>query len=637
MHKISPDQLPMEPHYGGGYIAKAFLDAGVEVMFGIPGITDNLLGDFMDGGGKAFTVRHEQTAAYAADGYARSLRRPGVVFTSLVNGAMNTVPGMFHARGANSPVVLLASASPMSEDGLPSGQGNFSPALITRVMEHATKFSIRIPDVRMASYWVREALHRAMDGTPGPVALELPMNVNGWRGSDPQRHYVKDRGRIARLPYTAGDASTVRELVDRLIEAERPVIINGDGVFWSDAANELIELAELLEIPTCGRRMGRGALPESHRLSFTPALRRGFLEDADMVVLLGHQVTSLDGYFDKPAWNHSHTWAQVQERPEDVWYGIPTDLAVIGSVKLVLRQMIDCAKEALRDRPVDRTKWTEALKRAVERRRASIRREVDGDRGKAKIHANVLCQEIAEFMDNSSTLILDSFVGSTHMTDKFEAKYAGQVLDAGLYMSLGHSIGMAIGAQIAGPGRQVLSLIGDGGFGISGMDVETMVRYGLPAVVVLLNNASWGGRGWAHDLYYPKRKGTGDLGHIRYNKMFEPVGCHVERVEEETDIKPALDRAFASGKPALIDVACDTDRLTSVRVSANLLDVWVRDGLGELPPEALAEIRCMPRSAFERIAQTEWGNGAVGATATVDELIEYFKPEFVGKEKASTR
>jgi acetolactate synthase-1/2/3 large subunit len=629
---MSANDVQREPQYGGGYIAKAFLDAGADVMFGIPGITDNLVGDFMHGGGRAFTVRHEQTAAFAADGYARTVRKPGVVFTSLANGAMNTVPGMFHARGANSPVVLLASAPPMSGDGLPSGQGNFSPALITRVMEHATKFAIRIPDVRVASFWVREAIHRAMEGTPGPVALELPMNVNGWKGSELQRHYVTEHDRLPRLPLAAGDASAVRDLVVRLIEAKRPVIINGDRVFWADAASELIELAELLQIPTCGRRMGRGALSESHRLSFTPALRRGFLEDADLVVLLGHQVTSLDGYFDKPAWNHSRTWAQVQERAEDVWYGVPTDLAVIGSVKLVLRQMLDCAREALRERSVDHKPWTDALEVAAQRRRASVRREVDRDRGKPKIHPNVLCQEIAEYLDDSSTLILDSFVGSTHMTDKFEAKYAGHVLDAGLYMSLGHSIGMAIGAQVARPGRQVLSLIGDGGFGISGMDMETMVRYGLPSVVVLLNNASWGGRAWAHDLYYPKRKGTGDLSEIRYDKMFEHVGCHVEHVDDEKQIKSALERAFASGKPALIDVASDTDRLTSVRVGANLMDVWVRDGVNELPPEALAEIRSMPRAAFEGIAQSEPGSGAGGLKPTLDEIIDYFKPDFATRK-----
>jgi len=617
-----------EPGYGGGYVAQAFLDAGVEVMFGIPGITDNLLGDFMGGGGRAVVVRHEQTAAYAADGYARTARRPGVVFTSLVNGAMNTVPGMFHARGVSSPVVLLATSTPLSADGLPSGQGNFSPALITRVMEHAAKFAIRIPDVRMASFWVREALHRAMDGTPGPVAVELPLNVNQWKGSEPQRHYVREPDRVVRVPPTAADPTAVRDLVERLIGAERPVIVNGDGVFWADAAAELNELVELLDVPTCGRRMGRGAVPESHRLSFTPALRRGFLEHADLVVVLGHRVSSLDGYFDEPGWNHRCAWAQVQERPEDLWYGIPTDLAVIGSLKPVLRQMITCAKEALRERAVDHAAWTDALARTAAQRRASNRRSVERDRGKAKIHPNVLCQEIADCLDGSSTLILDSFVGSTNMTDKFEAKYAGNVLDSGLYMSLGHSIGMAIGAQIARPGRQVLSLIGDGGFGISGMDMETMVRYGLPSVVVLLNNASWGGRGWAHDLYYPKRKGTGDLGDIRYDRMFEPVGCHVQRVEDERDIRPALDRAFASGRPALIDVVCDTDRLVSVRVGANVRDVWVRDGLGELPPEALAEIRSMPPSVFAGIAGAEAGSGDGGVKPTFEDLVEYFQPDF---------
>jgi acetolactate synthase-1/2/3 large subunit len=341
-------------------------------------------------------------------------------------------------------------------------------------------------------------------------------------------------------------------------------------------------------------------------MAFTAAYRKGFLDQADVICLIGQSVTSLDEWFEPPDWNHNATWIQIQDVPENVWYGIPTDHVVIGSSKLVLRQMVAEARllapsqrEALM---VAREPWIRKLAELRLSIATRLAESTDRLRARSPIHPQVLCAEIAAFLDPTATLIYDSFSVSSFITGQTQALYAGQILDAGLFQTLGHSIGMAIGAQVARPGRQVLAIIGDGGFGIAGMDMETMVRYGLPAVVVLYNNSSWGGRAWGHDQYYPHRN-SGALSQIRYDEMFKAVGCHTDYVTEIGEIRPALERAFASGKPALINVVGETDATHPFRMRINILDVWTRQNFDELPLEAQQELRALPRSVFERASK----------------------------------
>ena len=586
-------------------------------MFGILGAMDLVCEEVESLGIKHYVMRHEQSGGYAADGYARASRKPGVAYSSMGPGLANVAPGICHAAGANSPVVLLAGTQPPIEEGMFASQQGSAVAMLKDVV----KWAHRVVEPATMSHWVRRALRECIQPNPGPVVLDFSLQLTNQRNTQAQLKYVRDTARVAVVPKTAGDPDSVRRAVQALWRAQRPVLIAGDGVYWSDAAAELREFAELMRIPTCTRRVARGAVPESHPLAFTAAYRRGFLNQADTVCLIGHPFTGIDERFEPPDWNHDASWIQIQDVPGNVWYGLPTDHVVIGSARLVLAQMIVAARAMLvaGELPA-RPGWLDKLATTraslAERQRAAVERL----RGDVPIHPQLLCAEIADFLDPSSTLIYDSFATSAYITSQVRASYAGQILDAGLFQTLGHSIGMAIGAQVARPGRQVVALIGDGGFGISGMDMETMARYGLPAIVVLYNNSSWGGGAWAQELYSPQRNSGAMTQDVCYDDMFRAVGCHTEFVTEAAQIRPALERSFRSGKPALLNVIGEQKNVHPYRMRCNVVDTWTRGNFDRLPAQAQAEMRALPRSEFERASKRSRDN-LFGTAVPVEELL----------------
>jgi acetolactate synthase-1/2/3 large subunit len=203
----------------------------------------------------------------------------------------------------------------------------------------------------------------------------------------------------------------------------------------------------------------------------------------------------------------------------------------------------------------------------------------------------VIGEAIANVLDDNSTVIYDSFSATGFLTDKLQARYGGQILDAGLHQPVGHGIGMAVGAQVARPGRQVLTIMGDGGFGISAMDMETLVRHNLPAVVVVMNNSSWANTAAGHDEFYPDMGSWKNTPGIRYDRMFTDMGIHTEHATRSEEVSPALERAFASGKPALVHIVGDTDEIHPLRLRICWGDTWSRNNLDQLPEAAAALLK----------------------------------------------
>src|SRR5437773_1437204 len=191
-------------------------------------------------------------------------------------------------------------------------------------------------------------------------------------------------------------------------------------------------------------------------------------------------------------------------------------------------------------------------------------------RERVPVHPDRLARTLCEVIDPDASVVIDSFTLSGWMTQWFTARFPGQVVDAGPLAPVGHGVGMAIGVQLARPGKQVVLVIGDGGLGIGGWDIETALRYDLPIVTVLWNNSSWG----PSFEQMPLLKGRTDpfnmLENIRYDKMFAVMGCHSEHVEEPGQLRAALERAFCSGKASLINVVGDK-RIGHPRLGGNLL------------------------------------------------------------------
>ena len=572
--------------YGGKVVGRALKQGGVEAVFGIYGSINLAIEEANRLGVKMYHFRHEQSAGFAADAYARCLRRPGVCFSSSAPGFVNLVSPIAQAKGTLSPVVLLNGQHGISGDGLDTVQEGYA----TEVMKPFAKWTHRCLDWNLHSYWVTKALAESVQYPPGPVVLEFPRNSLNVRGPERQMKYLSEGRPQPTWPH--GDPREVERAVKLLLAAERPLLIVGDGVYWSDGMRALREFVEYLNIPVHSRRTARGAVPENHPLAFTGGYRAGLLRDADVICIVGLRATWLEEWFEPPEWTRSAKYIQVQETAAEIWPALATEVAVVGCSGPVLTQMLAAAKDLTKS-PPGRDSWlaqlTDARTKFKSRQAENLERHLKS--GKRVMHPEILGSRLAEFLDSSATIIFDSFTGTSFFTDKLEAKFAGQILDAGLHQPVGHGIGMCVGAQVARPCKPVVTLIGDGGFGISAMDMETLLRHKLPAVVVLLNNSSWAGVAAGHDLFYPDMGSWDNLSGIRYDRMFRELGCHTEHVEKPEEIVPALDRSFSSGKPAVVNVVGDTNDVHPFRLRICWGDAWTRGDIDSLPEGAKAQLR----------------------------------------------
>jgi acetolactate synthase-1/2/3 large subunit len=217
--------------------------------------------------------------------------------------------------------------------------------------------------------------------------------------------------------------------------------------------------------------------------------------------------------------------------------------------------MINCAKD-LKAKP-DRHEWLAFVTKEKEADLAKTKNEVASVRKNSPIHPDFLAAEIVDFLDKDATAILDGFSMSGWFTDKFKATFAGQLLDGATWAGVGHSVGMAIGAQLGRPGKQVVALLGDGGLGISGFDIETAARYNLPVCYIVYNNSGWMNPATQSFMVPDLKDSWCMLPDISYDKIFAEMGCHTEFVTEPQQIKPALERSFKSGKTSVLNIIPD--------------------------------------------------------------------------------
>jgi len=560
-------QAKSSPVDGGELVSRVLESQKVKHLFAINGgHTFPILATLREHGIKLIHMRHEQACAYAADAYARTSGMPGVCSVTAGCGLTNAVTGLCGAGLAGSAVVCIAGQHPTTEDQI----GSFQEAYGSEVCRTFSKFVKRVLDWSTIEVDLRQAFREATVPPQGPSLLEIPTNIlYESRDASEQRRGAKvfppDELRAA------GDPAKIERTIELLESADRPLIAAGDGIFWSGAAGELREFAELTGIPVYARRTGQGAVPEDHPLAVRGVWKKPFTGRADVVLAIGFRFWSGEKFGEPPTWSDKAHYIQVDATPNRIGLHVPAEVAVVGDPKLVLRQLIDAAKRLgiTAKRRAD-SKWI----REIGEVRANYERTIDETEKKthdqAPIHPDRLCRELCQVLDRDATVIIDSFTLSGWMTQWFRARFPGQVVDAGPLAPVGHGVGMAIGAQLARPGKQVVLVIGDGGLGIGGFDIETAVRYGLPIHTVLWNNSSWG-PGFEE---MPLLKGRTDpfnmLEEIRYDQMFSVLGCHTEHVTQPADIQGSLEKALRSGKTSFVNVVGDK-RIGHPRLGGNLL------------------------------------------------------------------
>lgn len=552
---------------GGVLVGRVLAEQQVKYLFSINGgHLFPILANLNNNGIKLIHMRHEQATAYAADGWARTTATPGVCCVTAGCGLTNAVTGLCVAGLTGSAVVCLSGQHKVGEDGL----GSFQEAYGAEICRTFSKFSHRALDWYRLSFDVRQAFRQALCPPQGVSVLEIPIDVLYRQDEETDqvpgaKAYSLDELR------SQGDPRAIERIADMLAHSERPLLVGGDGIFWSDAADELRELAELTRTPVYTRRAGHGAVSEEHPLAVQGAWKKPFTGHADLVIAIGFRFWSGEKFGQPPTWTDKATYVQIDATPTRIGWQVPAEVAVVGDPKLVLRQLIDAVKSRQRDFPATKNSaWLEAVNTARENFRKQVRERCEKFHGEHPIHPDRLMSELIQIADKDATFVVDSFTLSGYVSHHATVRFPGQIVDAGPLAPVGHGIGMAIGAQLGRPGKQVISVIGDGGIGIGGWDMETAAKYNIPVVAVLWNNSSWG----PSFEQMPMLKGRTDpfdmLPGIRYDKIFAELGCHGEHVETPDQIAGALKRAFDSGKPAVINVVGDK-RIGHPTLGGNLL------------------------------------------------------------------
>ncbi|WP_069803265.1 acetolactate synthase [Thermogemmatispora onikobensis] len=535
--------------HGGWLVAKILKREGVEVVFTLSGghiaaIYDGCLRE----GIRVVDTRHEQAAVHAAEGWAKCTRRPGVALLTAGPGVTDGVTGIANAYLAGSPVLVIGGAAPLSL----WDRGALQEMNQIDLLRPITKWARTVHETGRIPEYVAAAFRQMLNGKPGPVFLEIPMDIlNNLADTD----NVTDPGEPSSYR-PAGPVQPTPDQVEKaaalLEQAERPVIMAGSAVWWCDGAEALRELAERIQAPVYLNGAGRGCLPPTHPLFFS-ASRRKALEGADTILAIGTRMDFRLNHGRPPLIPAEARLIWFDLAGEDIGVNRGAEVGLVGDVGLAMHQVAAACRPYSGERA-----WLrfirEAEAKAWERDAAALNSDA------VPIHPMRLCKEIRDFIDEETTVIGDGGDIVSYGGRVINVSRPGYWLDAGPMGTLGTGTGFAMAAQLARPGKRVLILHGDGAFGLNGMEFESMVRHKLPVVSVIGNDGAWG------QIKHPQKA---LIGHataaelapgIRYDKMVEALGGYGELVERPEEIRPALERAFASGLPACINVLIDPDK-----------------------------------------------------------------------------
>ena len=531
---------------GGRLFAKALKQEGVEYVFTLNGgHIYNLYEGCADEGIKLIDFRHEQVAAHAAEGWAKVTRKPGVAIVTAGPGVTDAVTGLANAFQAPSPMILVGGNAGIF-DHLRGGLQDFDSATFLKPI---AKFSEQVKRVERIPEYVANAFRAATSGVPGPAYLEIPVDiVNGV--TDESKVRYPQRYRTEARAY--GDPDYIQKAVDILRIAERPMVLAGSDVWWCDAAEELRAFVERIDAPVFLNAMGRGSIRSSHPNLGSLGRRYGLVK-ADAVILIGTPIDFRLSYGDARLFPQNPKLIEIMMDPTKIGLNRDVDAGIVGDTKAVLSQILEVLSGS--GFQSKSKAWVQEVM-SEDRALKSADEKLLGSNA-TPIHPMRLCKELRDFLDEDATVIGDGGDIVTFAARVLNINTPGHWLDPGQFGCLGAGSGFAAAAQLARPGKQVCIVYGDGAFGLTGFDVESYVRFNLPIVSVVGNNGAWnqttqgglrrGGKGLATYLSQA----------TNYAKIMEGMGGHGERVSDPAAIRPALERAFASGKPALLDVVID--------------------------------------------------------------------------------
>ena len=547
------DDLGTLNGHGGTHAVAAALAHGVETMFTLSGAHVFPLYDAAVGGKagleagtpqlRLVDVRHEQTAVFAAEGTAKLTRTPGLAVVTAGPGVTNAVSGITTAHFNGSPLVVIGGRSPDNRWGTGALQELDQPPLLAPV----TKLAATVHQTAELGTAVSSAFGTASAPHRGPVFLDVPMDVLFSYADVPAPVAAQ---RIAVAP----DPDDVDEAVRLLAEAVHPVLVLGGDVWAGGADGAARHLVETIGIPTIANGMGRGVLPAGHPLLVTRARSLAFT-GADVVVVVGTPLDFRLGYgvFGGKDGTTAAKVVHVVDAPSQLARHLPLGAGVVGDLALALDALREGVEHLLRKPSYD--DWAVQLSSIAAAAVATDAADLGSDSD--PIHPARIYGELLPRLAEDAVVIGDGGDFVSYAGKYVEPSRPGGWMDPGPYGCLGTGLGYAIAARVARPSSQVVLLLGDGAAGFSLMDVDTLVRHKMPVVMVVGNNGIWGLEKhpmqflYSYDVAAELQPGT------RYDQVVTALGGGGETVTAPTEIGPALDRAFASGIPYLVNVLTD--------------------------------------------------------------------------------
>jgi len=539
------------PVHGGQLAARTLKQAGVEVIFTLPGghimpIVDGCL----DEGIKIVDVRHEQAAVHAADAWARC--NPGEIGVAAITagpGVTDGVTGVANAWRANSPILVFGGQGPFGS----LRKGSLQEMDHLGVMRPITKFADAVYQTHRIPEYIELAIRHAVSGIPGPAFLEIPMDVFMGQVEWEQAPIPKVRTESPRL---SPDRDEVRRAIELLQGCRRPMLMAGTSVKWSRAAAAMNDFIREIRIPSYTNGMGRGSVPPDSP-EFLQRSRRAALEKIDLIILAG---TLLD--FRMRFGQTIPAEAKIIQLEMDatlIGQNRQTDVPLVGNLACSFEAMSQEMKN--QGAQLDFSPWRDELRSIETEAEAKVQAALDSD--EVPIDPQRMCRGVRDWLDTLDGPIVIGDGGDIVATAAkiLPVKREGAWMDPGPLGTLGVGMPFALSAQLAHPDKRVVIIYGDGSFGLNGFEYDTAVRFGLPVIGVVGNDGAWGQmmRPQGAMLGWDRLDGT-LLGHTRYDKVVEALGGHGELVERPEELEPALERAAASGKPALVNVILRQDR-----------------------------------------------------------------------------
>src|SRR6059036_323296 len=467
---------------GSELLAQALRSQGVDTMFYVMG------GPMLETeaiciklGIRAIDTRHEQAASLSAHAWGRVMRRPGVAMGCSGPGATNLLTGVANAFTDAAPLVAIGGASPRVYLGMEAFQEIDQVAVFRPV----TKWADRIYDARRIPEIVATAFRQATTGRPGPVYLDLPGDILGEK-VDEEKVVFPPAWKT--LPRPRGDQGAVQEAIALLARAERPVILGGSGVWWSDASAAFQAFVEASGIPFYTTPISRGTVPEDHRLAFLNARAKAFSE-VDVLLAVGTRFNFVIQFGRPPRFAADAKFIHVDVNPTELNHNRQADVPIAGDARAVLEQLTGEARGKL-----DRNRyarWVSKLKVLDTEKASEMDKQMSSE--DTPIHPLRLCKEVRDFLRRDAILVVDGQEILNYGRQSIPTYVPGHRLNSGPFGCMGVGLPFGIGAKVAKPDTQVVVLHGDGSYGINAMEIDTAVRHRVPVLAVISNNGGWTG------------------------------------------------------------------------------------------------------------------------------------------------